>query len=137
VSDAMMQFMAIRQSVALRLHIGARNWIEAYILYHRMSAYRSVALEGMTIGDIGTLAGTTMAAIEAGEYSDEPAIVDPAVADDLLDYLHPRLRSRITRARPAGGDSARAYLRIDPQFGEPMNRRDAAFDIPAYLKQFI
>lgn len=138
IADAMGRFMAIRQSVALRLHIQSRNWIEAYILYHRMSAYRPVQLDGLSIDIIGTLAGTTMAAIEAGEYSDAPAIVDPSVQDDLLDYLHPRLRERITRARPHGAErGGRAWLRIDPGFGEPLARSDAAFDIPSYLKQFI
>jgi glycosyltransferase involved in cell wall biosynthesis len=138
VTAAIMRFMAIRQSVALRLHIQARNWVEAYILYHRMAANGDVELQGMTFEALASLAGTTMAAIEASEFSARPAIVDPALADNIIELLPARLEGRLTREMPAEGETeARAWLRLDPRFGEPIRRGDAAFDIPDYLAQFI
>jgi hypothetical protein len=138
VTQAIMDFMAARQAVALRLHIGARNWVEAYILYHRMSANGDVALPGLTFDTLASLAGTTMAAIEAAEYSAQPAIVDPALEDNVLALLPAKLKGRLTRERPAEEETeARAWLQLHPKFGDPAKADDAVFDIPNYLVQFI
>ena len=140
VAESVMNFMKIRQSVALRLLIQSKNWVAAYILYHRMSAYHPVEINGMTIDMIAGLAGATMAATEAGEFSTSPVIVDPNVADDLLELLPPQTSARLTRDLPAQDEDsrdARAWLRIDPAFGEAARPGDAIFDIPAYLGQFI
>jgi hypothetical protein len=138
VSDAVARFMNIRQSVALGLQMSARNWVEAYILYHRMSAHGPVQLQDISIEVVRALAGATVAATEANEYGTEAAIVDPAIGDDLLGLLSPKLQGRLTRELPAAGDdSPRAWLRIDPAFGEPMKPGSTAFELPTYLNQFI
>ncbi|MFT3964489.1 MAG: glycosyltransferase family 2 protein [Sphingobium sp.] len=138
LTNAIMRFMAIRQSVALRLLIQSRHWVEAYVLYHRMAAYRPVELQGISIEIIASLAGTTVAATEAGQFGKGPAIVDPAVDNDLLDLLAPKLLDNLTRDLPAADDpEPRAWLRIDPAFGEPVRDGDAVFELPAYLKQFF
>jgi glycosyltransferase involved in cell wall biosynthesis len=138
VSDLIARFMNIRQSVALSLQMNARNWVEAYILYHRMSAHGPVQLQDISINVIRSLAGATVAATEAGDYAALPAIVDPAIGDDLLALLSTKLQDRLTRALPVDGDeSPRAWLRIDPTFGEPLKPGAVAFELPTYLNQFI
>jgi glycosyltransferase involved in cell wall biosynthesis len=141
VAGSIMRFMRIRQAVALRLLILGRHWVAAYVLYHRMAAHGPVdaqATAGLTLAMIAGLAGAAQAASEAGEYSLEPVIVDPGVSNDLLEMLPPKATRRITRDLPPAGETApRAWLRMDPGFGEPLRPADAAFDIPAYVAQFI
>lgn len=133
ITDFMMQ----RQAVALSLHIEARNWPEAYILYNRMVAYRNVPLNGTSIETVQKLAGLVVAAKEAAAFSDLPIILDPAIGDDIVVLLPPALQQRITREIPSHDDGPRAWLRLDPRFGEPLKRTDAPFDLPTYLDQFI
>jgi hypothetical protein len=136
--DRISAFMHIRQSVALRLLLGSQHWVEAYVLYHRISAYRPVQIEGVNLEFIQNVAGITMAATEAGAYSDQLAIVDPAIPDDLLEMLPAPALERLTRSLPAPNDPApRAWLRMHPEFGEPMKRTDAAFSVFDYIAHFI
>ena len=135
---SIMRFMAIRQSVALRLLLQSRRWVEAYVLYHRMAAYQPVKLEGFSIDVVRTLAAITVAATEASEYSDELAIVDPALGDEVLAELTPDLLRRLTRELPpAEGREPRAWLRFDDDFGEPLREGDVVFEVPTYLQQFF
>lgn len=133
----LVEFMMVRQGVALRLHIEARNWPEAYILYNRMAAYQTVPLAGTSIGTLQKLAGLVVAAKEAAAFSDLPIILDPAVGNDIVELLPVAVKERITRDVPSYDDGPRAWLRLDPRFGEPLRRTDAAFDLPTYLDQFI
>ncbi|MGN6582010.1 MAG: glycosyltransferase family 2 protein [Bordetella sp.] len=141
VAGSIRQFMRIRQAVALRLLILGKHWAAAYVLYHRMAAHGPLdarATAGLTLAMIAGLAGAAQAASEASEYSAEPVIVDPAVSDDLLEMLPLQATRGLTRDLPAASASApRAWLRMDPAFGEPLGPADAAFDIPAYVAQFI
>jgi hypothetical protein len=135
---AIMRFMALRQSVALRLLIQSRHWVEAYVLYHRMAAYGPVRMEGHSIDIVRTLAAVTMAATEAAEFSDELAIVDPALDDEVVGMMAPGLLERLTRDVPPAGDPApRAWLRLDSAFGASVRKSDAVFDLPDYLQQFF
>jgi hypothetical protein len=135
---AIMRFMALRQSVALRLLIQSRHWVEAYVLYHRMAAYGPVQMQGHSIDVVRTLAAVAMAATEAAEFSDSLAIVDPALDDEVVGMMAPGLLERLTRDVPPADDPApRAWLRLDSAFGAPMRKRDAVFDLPDYLQQFF
>lgn len=138
MTNKIMDFMYKRQSVALRLHIQSKNWVEAYILYHRMAAYRQITLPGTSVEMLNKLAGVAMAASEAANFSAQPAIVDPALTAELVNLLPPKIQERLTRNVPAPGDeSARAWLKLDPNFGAPMRAQDAAFDVSSYIGQFI
>ncbi len=130
-------FMMQRQGVALRLHIESRNWPEAYILYNRMAAYQNVPMTGTSIDTIQKLAGLVVAGKEAAAFSDLPIIVDPAVGDEIVTLLPAAIQQRLTRITPTSDEGPRAWLRFDPKFGEPMARTDAAFDLQAYIGQFI
>lgn len=140
-AGSIMRFMRIRQAVALRLLILGKHWVAAYVLYHRMAAHGAVdaqATAGLTLAMIAGLAGAAQAASEASQYSSKPIIVDPGVSNDLLDMLAPEAARRITRDLPSSSETVpRAWLRMDPNFGEPLRPADAAFDIPAYVAQFI
>lgn len=137
VSDRISDFMLIRQSVALDLHLEAGNWAEAYILYHRMAACRPVRFPEDMLRTVGKMAGIVTAASEAAAFSALPAVVDPRVTDALIARLAAPVRARLTRELPAPGDAqARAWLRMSPGFGEPLRESDAAFDIPDYIAQF-
>ena len=135
---SVMRFMAIRQSVALRLLIQSRRWVEAYVLYHRMAAYQPVTQEGFSLEVVRTLAAVTVAATEAGDYSDGLAIVDPALDDEILAELTPELLQRLTRdLPPPEAREPRAWLRVSSGFGEPVPAGDVVFDVPSYLQQFF
>lgn len=138
VHSQIVKFMLVRQSVALRLHIQAKNWVEAYILYHRMAAYQDIALRGTSIDTIQKLAAVVVAASEAASYSEHPVIVDPLVGNEIVDLLPAALKERMTREIPAAdSEAARAWLRLSPGFGEPMKQKDAVFDLGSYMEQFI
>ena len=138
LAQKIMRFMYNRQSVALRLHIQSKNWVEAYILYHRMAAYQQITLPGTSVEMLNKLAGVAMASSEAANFSALPAVLDPAVTADLVNLLPLKVQERLTRNVPAPDDtSARAWLRIDHKFGEPMRPQDAAFNISSYIEQFI
>jgi glycosyltransferase involved in cell wall biosynthesis len=138
LTGAIADFMAIRHSVALRLLVQSRHWVEAYILYHRMAAYRPVAIEGLSIDIVRTLAAVTIAATEASAFSDAPAILDPTLDAAILEMISPALRQRLTHEIPAAGDRApRAWLRVNPDFGEPIPADDAIFDLTSYFQQFF
>jgi hypothetical protein len=138
VHSQIVKFMLVRQSVALRLHIQAKNWVEAYILYHRMAAYQDIALRGTSIDTIQKLAAFVVAASEAASYSEHPVIVDPLVGNEIVDLLPAALKERMTREIPAADNgAARAWLRLSPGFGEPMKQKDAVFDLGSYMEQFI
>lgn len=138
VTERIIEFMLTRQAVALRLHINARNWNEAYIMYHRMSAYRQGIVPEQGFSDIRRLAGLNTAAREATEFSESQVVLDPAVTDDMLSLLPPEIRARTTRQIPYTGDtSARAWLRLDPDFPPALRRGDAIFDLRDYMDQYI
>jgi hypothetical protein len=130
------QFMHKRQCVALRLLMGAKHWVEAYILYHRINAYRPVALDGVNLEFIQQMAGLAMAAKEAGEFGATRAVVDPDLPDDLLEMLPQHSLERLSRGLPAD-DAPRAYLRLNRAFAEPLRPKDAAFDVFDYIAQMI
>jgi glycosyltransferase involved in cell wall biosynthesis len=132
------RFMEIRQTVALRLNIGAKNWAEAYILHHRMAAYGRSPLDQATFNQVRQSAGIATAAAEAISYSSEPAILDPALDERLLDALKPDIRARLVRnAAPGLPGKPRAFLRVDPAFPAEIGRNDAIFDIKDYVAQFV
>lgn len=131
------EFMLHRQGVALRLHIDARNWPEAYILYNRMAAYQTVVLKDTTSDTIRKIAGLFVAAKEAAAFSELPIILDPVVGNEIVELLPQALKDRITREIPMHDDGPRAWLRFDQRFGEPLARKDAAFDLSTYMDQFI
>jgi len=133
----LMEFMINRQGVALRLHIETGNWPEAYILYHRMSAYANLPISGSSPDTIKKLAGLFVATKEAEAYSVQPVIVDPMLTDEIVNLLPASLKGRLTRQIPASESGPHAWLRMDPNFGEPMKRGDAGFDVSTYLDQFI
>jgi len=131
-------FMHTRQSVALRLLMASKHWVEAYVLYHRIAAYKAPQLEGITFDLLQQLAGLTMAADEAGGYAADPAVVDPAIDDQVLSMLPPKLLEKLTRRLPAPGDTApRGWLRIDNHFQPAFGPRDAAFEVGDYIGQMI
>ncbi len=132
-------FMLQRQAVALRLHVSAKNWVEAYIMYHRMAAYQPQPLTADAYGQICKLAGILTAATEAVAFNGEPAILDPVINDTTLSLLPEHIQQRLTRDNPTPGDfdRPRAYLRFTPEFPEHHKAKDGVFDIMNYIAQFV
>jgi len=131
-------FMHKRQSVALRLLAGSQHWVEAYVLYHRIAAYRPVQIEGLNFEFLQQMAGIAMAASEAGSFGAEMAVVDPSLPDDLCAMLPPSLLDHMTRDLPPPGDERpRAWLRLNRDWAAPIAPRDATFDVFDYIGQMI
>jgi glycosyltransferase involved in cell wall biosynthesis len=138
LNRAIMDFMAVRQTVAFRLLIQSKHWVEAYILYHRMAAYRPVESTGLPIEIVRTLAAVTTALTEAVEFSDGPPIVDPTLDSDILGMVSSKLLERLTHEVPPAGDrEPRAWLRVNPDFADKASNDDAVFDLPSYCQQFF
>jgi glycosyltransferase involved in cell wall biosynthesis len=133
------QFMLQRQGVALRLHVSAKNWVEAYIMYHRMAAYQPTPLSSEAYGQICKLAGIVTAATEAAAFNSEPAILDPVINDTTLSLLPESVLQRLTRDQPTAidADKPRAYLRFTQEFPENPKAKDGLFDILSYIEQFV
>lgn len=132
------QFMLQRQAVALRLHLAAQNWVEAYVMYHRIAAYQPAPVPAETYDQICKLAGIVTATNEAVGFNDDQVILDPVINDTTLSLIPEPLREKLTRSIPDGQqDRPRAWLRFAPDF--PPNRRskDGVFDIKDFIEQFV
>ncbi|WP_181707484.1 glycosyltransferase family 2 protein [Chthonobacter rhizosphaerae] len=136
--DHINRFMHIRQSVALRLLIGAQHWAEAYILHHRLAAYGASPLNRAMQDKVRTAAAFATAAEEAASYAAGPVVLDPAIDGALLEALKPAVKARLSRAAPAEAATVPlAFLRLDPAFPPALKADDAVFDVREYLAQFV
>ncbi|WFU03753.1 glycosyltransferase family 2 protein [Rhizobium sp. CB3171] len=133
------QFMLQRQAVAMRLHVNAQNWVEAYIMYHRMAAYHPAPLPPESYDQIRKLAGIATAATEAIAFNGEPVIVEPIVDDTTINLLPPSIRERLSREAPQldRSDKPRAFLRFTQNFPANPGPKDGLFDILTYIEQFV
>lgn len=131
-------FMLIRKSVALRLHVHSRNWVEAYVMYHRIAAYHAAPVAEETYKQICTLAGIVTALEEAAGYSNDDVIVDPVINDEAMQLIPEHLKKRVTRQMPAndGWRAPRAWLRMMPEFGAEADSGDVVYDLRNYFAQF-
>ena len=138
-SQAITRFMLTRQKVALKLHIQAGNWAEAYILYHRISAYEPAPMAADQFQRVCQLAGIGTAAQEAAGFAANPAAIDPMISDDVLAILPEGLRQRLVRAGDPALDAAapQAYLRLDRAFPPATKPGDEVFDLSDYMAQFV
>jgi len=130
------QFMLQRQAVAMRLHVNAQNWVEAYVMYHRMAAYHPSPLPPESYDQIRKLAGISAAATEAITFNGEPAILEPIVDDATIDLLPASIRERLSRETPQPG-RPRAFLRFTQDFPANPGPKDGLFDILTYIEQFV
>jgi glycosyltransferase involved in cell wall biosynthesis len=138
LNESIDKFMTMRMQVALRLNVGAKNWVEAYIMHHRMAAYGRSPLQPAGVANIRQAAGVATAVQEAISYGPGPAIIDPALDLSLSDLLKPEMLERITHQLPAPNpDVPRAYVRLNPHFPPNLGPLDAVFDINDYVAQFI
>ncbi|MCO5733012.1 glycosyltransferase family 2 protein [Rhizobium sp. SSA_523] len=130
------QFMLIRKSVALRLHIAFRNWPEAYIMYHRMAAYHPSPAPKETFEQICLLAAIVTALTEASGYSGGPVIVDPLVNDEALQLIPDHLKSVVTRHPGFNQEGPRSWLVMHPDFAAQAGPTDGVFELRHYIAQF-
>jgi glycosyltransferase involved in cell wall biosynthesis len=138
IAAAINRFMLVRQSVALRLHINAKNWAEAYVLYHRMAAYQNGPLNPESYQLVCRMAGIVTAAREACDFSDQPVILDPIISDDMVGFLPQSLQARLTREIPkTSSDKPQAWLRFVPNFPPNPKSKDGVFDLQSYIDQFV
>ena len=137
-TDQINRFMLIREKVALRLHVEVGNWVEAYVLHHRIAAYEPGPLTPDQFRKVSQLAGITTAANEAAQFGAGPIVLDPAVKDDVVHLLKENIRGRLVRPSPGETSEApKAYLRLDPEFPTAMGPGDAVFDLSEYMAQFV
>ncbi len=138
-TDQINRFMLVRQKVALRLHVEVGNWVEAYVLHHRIAAYEPGPLTPEQFRKISQLAGITTAASEAAQFAGGPIVLDPAVKDDVLVLLNEAVRGRLVRSSTGDGtpDVPTAFLRLDPAFPPALGPKDAVFDLTDYMAQFV
>ncbi|MDP9837766.1 glycosyltransferase involved in cell wall biosynthesis [Neorhizobium huautlense] len=136
--DKISHFMLVRKAVAIRLHVHARNWVEAYIMYHRMAAYHASPVADELYKQICTLAGIVTALEEAAGFSAEAVIVDPVINDDMIHLVPDHLKQRLTRQASTadGWHPPRAWLRMMPDFGAQADDGDVVYDLRNYLAQF-
>lgn len=134
------EFMLQRQAVAMRLHVNAQNWVEAYIMYHRMAAYLPTPLPPESYDQIRKLAGISTAATEAIAFNGEPVILEPIIDDATINLLSPSIRQHLSREAPQTdiyGGKPRAYLRFTEEFPANPGPKDGLFSIMSYIDQFV
>jgi glycosyltransferase involved in cell wall biosynthesis len=138
INESIDQFLTTRMQVALRLHVGAKNWPEAYIMHHRMAAYGRSPLVPSAVANMCRAAGLATAVGEAISYGPGPAIIDPALDDSLVDVLKADVLARTTRVLPPADPTVpRAYVRLSPAFPAALGPLDAVFDVNEYVAQFV
>ena len=136
--ESVNRFMLIRQGVALRLHVQAKNWVEAYVMYHRMAAYQPAPLAPDLYGLTCKMAGIVTAANEASNFNEAPVVVDPAILNETLGFLPVSIQKRLTRELPAPDQrTPTAWLRLSPEFPPNPHPKDAIFDLANYISQFV
>ncbi|GES45131.1 glycosyl transferase family 2 [Rhizobium sp. ERR 922] len=134
------EFMLQRQAVAMRLHVNAQNWVEAYIMYHRMAAYLPTPLPPESYDQIRKLAGISTAATEAIAFNGEPVIIEPIIDDATINLLPQSIRQHLSREAPQTGSyggKPRAYLRFTEDFPANPGPKDGLFSIMTYIDQFV
>ena len=134
------EFMLQRQAVAMSLHVNAQNWVEAYIMYHRMAAYLPTPLPPESYDQIRKLAGISTAATEAIAFNGEPVIIEPIIDDATLNLLPQSIRQHLSREAPQTGSydgKPRAYLRFTEDFPANPGPKDGLFSILTYIDQFV
>jgi len=134
------EFMLQRQAVAMRLHVNAQNWVEAYIMYHRMAAYLPTPLPPESYDQIRKLAGISTAATEAIAFNGEPVIIEPIIDDATINLLPQTIRQHLSREAPQTGgygSKPRAYLRFTEDFPANPGPKDGLFSIMTYIDQFV
>lgn len=134
--ERFIQFMLIRKSVALRLHMAFRYWPEAYIMYHRMAAYHPQPAPKETFEQICTLAAIVTALTEASGYSGGEVILDPLINDEALHLIPDHLKGLVVRQPSVGHQGPRAWLVMHPQFGAHAAEGDGVFELRHYMAQF-
>ncbi len=136
VQQRILQFMLLRKSVALKLHIASQNWIEAYFMYHRIAAYHPQALTPDSFRQVCTLAAITAGLTEASSYSGGAVVVDPLISDDALQLVPAKLRENVARSPVVASGAPVAWLAMRPEFGDNAAPGDGVFQLSHYIAQF-
>ena len=132
-------FVSQRMHVAARFHKAAGNWVEACLLNQRLIFAGMPFAKGRECHDVRILAGIQSAVREAIRLGAERIAVDPAVPDDMLNYLPETERDRLTRD-PADTiiiePWQRALIALNLDFAAPRQATDLAIDLNDCLKRF-
>ncbi|MBP2548056.1 glycosyltransferase involved in cell wall biosynthesis [Neorhizobium galegae] len=134
--ERFVQFMLVRKSVALRLHMVFRNWPEAYIMYHRMSAYHPSPATKEAYDQICTLAAIVTALTEASGYSGGPVVVDPIITNEALQMIPDALKPNIVRQPSPSHQGPQSWLVMQPEFAAQAPAGDGVFELRHYMAQF-
>jgi glycosyltransferase involved in cell wall biosynthesis len=134
----MQQFVCHRMIVAVRLHVGAGNWRDAFYLGERLKAYgvQPPTLPG--IENIAALAGLQTCFAEAAMMKRALVVLDSKVPEMFVEALNPT--SCLPFVRPtdnaAGGDTPKAHIVLGPKPGWPVGEGDIVIDLSAAIAQF-
>ncbi len=134
--EKMRNFMQLRKSVALKLHMASQYWVEAYFMYHRIAAYGPPPMEEATYKQICMLAAMVTALKEAAGFSGDKVIVDPMINDEALGLLPDELRSLVVRQPPLDATGPRAWMIMTPQFAQHAAPQDGLYLLSHYVSQF-
>lgn len=132
------QFVCHRMVVAVRLHVAAGNWRDAFYLGERLKAYGVQLPELPGMENIAALAGLQTCFAEATIMKRKQVVLDAKVPEMFVEALNPK--SRLPFVRPtdaqAPGETARAHIVLGPKPGWPVAAADIVLDLSAAIAQF-
>ncbi|MGL4440384.1 MAG: glycosyltransferase family 2 protein [Bosea sp. (in: a-proteobacteria)] len=134
----MQQFVCHRMVVAMRLHVAAGNWRDAFYLGERLNAY-GVPLPALPdMENIAALAGLQTCFAEAAMMKRALVVLDSKVPEMFVEALN--ARSRLPFVRPADpqsrGQASKAHIVLGPKPGWPVSADDIVLDLSAAIAQF-
>lgn len=129
----MQQFVCHRMLVAVKLHMAAGNWRDAFYLGERLKAY-GVALPDMPGAEnLQALAGLQTCFAEAAILKRPLVVLDSKVPEMFVEALNPKSRLPFVRPADMAGHGPKAHIVLGPKPGWPVNDGDAVIDLSAAI----
>lgn len=132
------QFVCQRMIVALKMHVAAGNWRDAFYLGRRLQAY-GVNLPGLPgMENLLALAGLQTCFAEAAMMKRALVVLDPKVPEMFAEALNPKSRAPFVRPSDplAASGAAKAHIVLGPKPGWPIGGHDVVIDLSAAISQF-
>lgn len=131
------RFTLSRMQVAVRLHVGARNWSTAYQLERRLRTYGAPAFDDEMFQLVAGLAAVEIVVEEARAQACRLVVLDDMIAADTVEELRPELQSAIVRRRDprAANAEPKAFALLRPPSEKLLGPNDILVDLAAAFRR--
>jgi hypothetical protein len=134
----MQQFVCQRMAVAVKMHVAAGNWRDAFYLGKRLEAYGVKLPELPGIENLLALSGLQTCFAEAAMMKRSMIVLDPKVPEMFVEALNPKTRGAFVRPSDplAATQASKAHIVLGPKVAWPVGDHDVVIDLAAVISQF-